>query len=132
MGNRDHATVLHGLKKIDMYLDTRKFEANDVYNKVYERLKNMPTGINVNILASKDVVLINQYWRSKYVAMVDKQHAVINRQLIEIKRLKERSDGFDKETLDAIKELNENDFNEFIERNRLFLRVKKQLNKQRV
>ena len=140
--NRDHASVLHGLNQVDTKLFTRLFFANDEYKEAQKKIilylsysfdieKKIEDLIykNTNDDPEKSIELslVNDYWRERN----EKLKEQLESSLDDLSNVNERLKGLDLETIEAIKELSEDDFNEFQERNRLFLKVKKSLNSNR-
>ena len=75
--NRNHATVLHGVKSFDNVYDTKGFLANNVYHKCYEKLCSMIDN-DKDIIEFLDSVDLKQYYRIKHILLTEKSHEVIS------------------------------------------------------
>jgi hypothetical protein len=131
--NRNHATVLHGIRQFKCLYGQKSFTANDLFKKTDEKLKELiSTDSEGKILDLNDAFLVNQYWRVKHILVVEKTHSVIKNFMEKIEAIESKLSVYDESTINAIKNLNPSDFSEFQERNKLFLKVKSKLNQVKV
>jgi len=75
--NRDHATMLHGVKKFNQLYNTPTFLGSDVYVKCLTELYKLNVDIeNVdNIIREYDVKM---YYRIQHIKLTEKAHSVIS------------------------------------------------------
>jgi hypothetical protein len=127
---RDHATVLHGLNKIENILKRDEY-LSSLYSKIKTSLKNYSLEKPSNFLAFKDIYELHNYYRINHITHTELYHKTISALLTRNENLKKNYQIFDKEIQQQIGELPLNEFKELQERIVLFLKVKKQLNKNR-
>ena len=129
---RDHTTVLHALRRSYELLGKSTFTANKVYEsaKKYLEEENDYVEIENALVKNGNVNRIMQYWRNRFWKYKEKYHGVINNQKKTIKLIEDRFGIFPDEISEQIKELSDAEYDEFIERNRTFIRVRKKLNRK--
>jgi hypothetical protein len=76
--NRNHATVIHGLKEFDNLYGTKSFYGNDIYKKSLAFLLNHIEGLDIPEEIKRDEV-VNHY-RVKHIMLSEKYRDVINKQ----------------------------------------------------
>lgn len=131
--NRDHASAINGITKCSILLGTPDFFGNKVYYEVEKRIIELISTDDENkILLTDDINLVNQYWRLKHIKLIDKTHILLSKYIHKINALEERFSFLDDETVNAVKLLNDKDYKDFIDRNKLFIKVRSKLNKQKV
>ena len=128
--NRDHSLVTHGIKQFDNLIGLEFYLANDVFNSVNARLKELQGHeLDDMLLNVDDICKINQYHRIRYINLVEKSHSVISIYIKKYKELEKKLAMVDYETINAVETLTVNDFKEFQARNKLFIKVKTHINK---
>lgn len=102
--NRDHATVLHGLKE---FRNLKKQKAFHKYEKVYKIIfRHLFKKETLNLEGEEElnnIDLVKTFYRIKHIELVEKSHKVINKyketiHLIETKEIFKELAQLDKET----------------------------------
>lgn len=129
---RDHATVLHGINKFRALYGTNSFTANKIYNKVNDKLKiiSCKTNDSFDLLNCEDIDLLKQYYRVKHILLIEKTQQVISKLYEDKKDFLYKLSILPETMQEQLKELDKEDFKEFIERTELFIKVKNTLNKK--
>jgi hypothetical protein len=66
--NRDHATVLHGLKKIEHELDYNK-EINNLYHKISDIVSNELEVDIINDCSENDIIQIKKHYEDRILSL---------------------------------------------------------------
>ena len=119
--DRDHASVLHGLKKFDFFYSKDFFENkrnmySDVYLRLHEMDQNSSLVENFNNLQD-----LEQFYRIKHIKLITKSHSVISTLSKKIDLLTQN------ELIKKILTLDAQEIEELEERLEVFFKVKKAL-----
>lgn len=127
--NRNHASVINGTKKFNNLYGTLSFTANDVYKKVNKKLEFIEKKSNndFDLLNCEDIELLKQYYRIKHIEHTNLTHRIINRLNKENKEILSKLDYLPDSLIKAINQLDLQDYDEFIKRTELFIKVKQLL-----
>ena len=126
--NRDHTTVLHGIRQISNII-----QQDESLRKIYEEVDNRLSllavkGEEFNVMTCTNVDLLNQYYRIKHIEHTNKYHSVINNLQAKNKNLEDKLKIIDENMYKEISELNHQDFIQLQNTMKLFLKVKSKLN----
>lgn len=121
LGGRNHATVIHGLKMFDDLKNQKSFKDNyKIYSECFKELVSLSGDDNFeDFTDALKLKKIKDYYRIKFIQLMDKQHRVINRQQKQIFKLS------NKNIFNEISELGDSDFKELEVRINDFLKMKK-------
>ena len=86
--NRGHDTVINGIKKIHLYLETNQLESIDIYLKAYEIVRNYNHDDFDKVFYSEDYIKIKRVFRCRFISAIEKYRSIINKQSAEILELK--------------------------------------------
>jgi hypothetical protein len=120
---RDHATVLHGLKQYDNNYGKDYFLANDIYEEVEKKIYKIKH--NLVFLQEGET---NQDWKANYKNLMKRSELLINDLKSENEELKIRLRHLPTFFTEAINNLSQDDYQDFIQRNEVFFKVKNKLN----
>lgn len=90
--NRDHASVIHGLKKFDDLLGQFDFRHSEkIYKDVLNNIEKIcESGRYKSMNRLQTVQEIKSEYRLKFISMTEKFHTVIGKQLLKIRNLTNR------------------------------------------
>jgi len=121
--NRDHATVLNGLRKFD---DARGFPDYDAYYEIHDKVYEILTRQQPSSFGPlpKSLELIEREYRVKHIILVEKSHKVICKLMMKLDNIAKR------DIFKELSELDDKSFEEFEVRAKAFLEMNK-LQKER-
>tara|TARA_R110002126_G_scaffold66873_1_gene169792 strand:+ start:47 stop:622 length:576 start_codon:yes stop_codon:yes gene_type:complete len=120
-GGRDHATVLHAMKEFYHHYNNDYFK---MYKKIYDEVSSLLEShgakqVDVTKITEAKIVEARDYYRVRFLHFIDNQRPVINRMKKKIENLRKR------QIFEEIALLDDDDLNDFEERSRAFLSMKR-------
>ena len=119
--NRDHASVLHGLKKFDHLYGSNDFVGNKIYFKCIHRISGLDNEVIFDEILKADE--LKNIYRIKHIKLSEKYREVINKLNIKLRNYR-KSD-----LIDRISNLNDEDLKDLEFKVDVFLKVKESLKK---
>ena len=122
-GNRNHSTVLHGIKKFKEFKDQKFFaEFLELHDSCVNSI-NKELNLNPEFSILKSISEVEDHYKIKHVELVEKSNSIIGSLTVKLKNLRNRP------IFEEIASLSDEDLADFEVRANAFLQMKRVKNK---